>query len=84
MFLQVASKADDASSLPLTLPTMAGMTAVRWLVAALLVWGLFTGTAYVLIPLLTDGWGNGVSFTIGLALIAICGALLLRFDPRSR
>jgi hypothetical protein len=60
------------------------MRAVRWIVAGLLVWGLFTGIGYVLVPLMTDGWGNDLTPVIGLALIAVCSALLLRFDPRSR
>lgn len=59
-----------------------GMTAVRWLVAGLLVWGLFTGIAYVLVPVVTDGWGNGVSLLAGLVLIGICAAGLLKLDPR--
>jgi hypothetical protein len=60
------------------------MATVRWIVAGLLVWGLFTGIAYVLVPLMTDGWGNELSFAVGLVLIGVCGTLLLRFDPRSR
>jgi len=58
------------------------MTALRWTAVVLLVWGLFTGIAYVLVPLLTDGWGNEWSAFAGLVLIALCGALLLRIDPR--
>jgi hypothetical protein len=60
------------------------MRVVRWIVAGLLVWGLFTGIAYVLVPLMTDGWGNDLTVMIGVALVAVCSALLLRFDPRSR
>ena len=60
------------------------MRVVRWIVAGLLVWGLFTGIAYVLVPLMTDGWGNDLTVMIGVALAAVCSALLLRFDPRSR
>jgi hypothetical protein len=58
------------------------MTAVRWIGIALLVWGLFTGIAYVLTPLLTDGWGNGLSTAVGVALIVACGYGLFRLDPR--
>lgn len=58
------------------------MAAVRWLMAGLLIWGLFTGIAYVLVPVLTDGWGNTASLVAGFGLIAICGGILLRFDPR--
>ena len=58
------------------------MRALRWIVVGLLVWGLFTGIAYVLVPLLTDGWGNEVSFVAGLALIGLCTIGLLRLDPR--
>lgn len=60
------------------------MTIVGWLVAGLLAWGLFTGIGFVLVPLLTDGWGNSLSFIVGLALISVCGALLLHVDPRRR
>ncbi len=45
-------------------------------------WGLFTGIAYALTPLLTDGWGNEVGTFAGLALIVACGLGLLRLDPR--
>ena len=58
------------------------MRALRWTIFALLVWGLFIGIAYALVPLLTDGWGNGVSFVGGLALIGLCSVGLLRLDPR--
>ena len=60
------------------------MAAARWIAAALLVWGLFTGMAYVLVPVLTDGWGNEWSLVAGFALIVVCGGALLRFDPRER
>ena len=52
--------------------------ALRWVIAGLLVWGLFTGIAYVMVPFLTDGWGNDLSAVGGLVLIGVCGALLLR------
>jgi hypothetical protein len=58
------------------------MRALRWLAAGLLLWGLFAGIAYVLVPLLTDGWGNQWSFVAGLVLIGLCSAGLLRLDPR--
>jgi hypothetical protein len=58
------------------------MRALQWIVAGLLVWGLFTGIAYVLVPVLTDGWGNALSFIAGLVLIGLCSAGLLRLDPR--
>ena len=60
------------------------MRTLRWLATGLLVWGLFTGIAYVLVPLLTEGWGNDVSTLAGLALIGFCGAALLRLDPPQR
>lgn len=60
------------------------MTALRWLIAALLVWGLFTGLAYALVPLVTNGWGNTVTVLIGVMLVLICAAGLLRFDPRRK
>jgi hypothetical protein len=60
------------------------VTVSRWLAAGLLVWGLFTGITYALTPLLTDGWGNGLSTASGVVLIVVCGALLVRLDPRQR
>ena len=59
-----------------------GMQALRWVVAGLLMWGLFTGIAYVLVPVLTDGWGNDSTPLIGIALIAVCSVGLLKVDPR--
>jgi hypothetical protein len=59
-----------------------GMRALRWLLTAVLIWGLFTGIAYALVPIMTDGWGNEMSFVAGLALIGLCGGGLLRLDPR--
>jgi hypothetical protein len=58
------------------------MQALRWVLAVLLAWGLFTGIAYVLVPVLTEGWGNDMSFVAGIALIAFCSAGILRIDPR--
>ena len=58
------------------------MRIVKWLVAILLGYGLFTGIAYVLVPVVTDGWGNTTTLLIGLALLVVCGASLLRLDPR--
>ena len=58
------------------------MALFRWIVAAVLLFGLFTGIAYVLVPVLTDGWGNELSFAVGVALIVCCGAALFHFDPR--
>lgn len=58
------------------------MTALKWLIAVLLAWGLFTGIAYALVPLLTDGWGNQWSFLVGVLLIVLCCAGLLQFNPR--
>jgi len=60
------------------------MTAFRWIAAGVLVWGLFTGIAYALTPVLTDGWGNGLSTAAGLVLIVACCLGLLRLDPRRR
>jgi len=60
------------------------VSALRWIFTGLLAWGLFTGIAYVLTPLVTDGWGNSVSSAGGLVLTAVCAAGLLAFDPRSR
>jgi hypothetical protein len=34
------------------------MRALKWLATALLLWGLFTGVAYVLTPFVTDGWAT--------------------------
>jgi hypothetical protein len=56
---------------------------LRWLVAGLLAWGLFAGIAYMLVPVLADGWGNAVTLAIGFVLIGVCGGVLLRSDPRS-
>jgi len=47
-----------------------------------LAWGLFTGIAFVLIPLVTDGWGNTISFLVGIGLIIASGAGLIRIGPR--
>lgn len=58
------------------------MTVLKWLATVLLVWGLFGGIAYILTPLLTDGWGSTTSSLAGVALIVFCGLGLLRLDPR--
>ncbi len=63
-------------------PDTSAMRAAKWLVAILLGYGLFTGIAYVLVPVVTDGWGNTTTLLIGLALLVVCGAGLLRLDPR--
>lgn len=60
------------------------MTAVKWIVAVLFAWGLFTGIAFVLVPLATSGWGNTVSFFAGVGLILVCGAGLIRIEPGAR
>lgn len=60
------------------------MKLLRWLLVILLVWGLFTGIGYVLSPLLTERWGNNTSTVVGLGLIVLCTAGLLRLDPRRR
>lgn len=60
------------------------MKLLRWLLAILLVWGLFTGVGYVLTPLLTEGWGDNTSTAVGLGLIVLCTAGLFRLDPRRR
>jgi hypothetical protein len=60
------------------------MQALRWIAFGLLIWGLFTGLAYVLVPVLTEGWGNDLSFAVGCALIGLCAAGLLQLDPRRR
>jgi hypothetical protein len=53
------------------------MRLVRWIAIGALVLALFTGFGYVWIPLLTDGWGNSVSFAVGCGLIgASCVGLL--------
>jgi hypothetical protein len=59
------------------------MSAFRWLLTLVLGVGLFTGIAYVLTPLLTDGWGNTTSTVVGIVLIAACGAGLLKLNPRA-
>ena len=58
------------------------MQVLRWTGFALLIWALFTGIAYALVPILTDGWGNQSTTFIGLGLIIVSGAALTRFDPR--
>ena len=58
------------------------MSALRWILAGLLIWGLFTGIAYLLTPLMTDGWGNGTSTAVGAVLAVACAAGLLKLDPR--
>ena len=58
------------------------MQVLRWTGFALLIWALFTGIAYALVPVLTDGWGNPSTPFIGMGLIIVSGAALTRFDPR--
>jgi hypothetical protein len=60
---------------------IARLTAAGWLVTILLVWGLFTGIAYALVPLLV-GAGNALTTGIGALLIVACGWALLRVEPR--
>jgi hypothetical protein len=58
------------------------MRILRWIVIALLIWGLFAGIGYALAPLLTDGWGSTRSVVAGIALILGCGIGLLRIPRR--
>jgi hypothetical protein len=58
------------------------VTVLRWIAVVLLAWGLFTGVAFVLVPLVTNGWGNTASFFAGVGLIVTCGAGLIHIEPR--
>lgn len=58
------------------------MRLAKWLLTILLAYGLFTGVAYVLVPVVTDGRGNTTTLLIGVVLLVACGAGLLRIDPR--
>jgi hypothetical protein len=58
------------------------MRIVKWLLTILLGYGLFIGIAYVLVPVVTDGWGNATTLLVGLVLLAACGIGLLRVNPR--
>jgi hypothetical protein len=58
------------------------MRIAKWVLTILLAYGLFTGIAYVLVPVLTDGWGNTTTVLIGVLLLAGCAVGLLRVDPR--
>jgi hypothetical protein len=58
------------------------VTAIRWIAFGALIWGLFTGVAYVLTPLLTEGWGNTTSTVAGLIVVTTCAIALMRCDPR--
>ena len=58
------------------------MRVAKWVLTILLAYRLFTGIAYVLVPVLTDGWGNTTTVLIGMLLMAACGVGLLRVDPR--
>jgi len=60
---------------------MARLTSARWLLTALLIWGLFTGIAYLLVPLLV-GRGTMLTTGVGVLLIVLCGWGLLRVEPR--
>jgi hypothetical protein len=60
---------------------IARLTSAGWLVTALLVWGLFTGIAYALVPLLVDR-GSALTTGIGVLLVVACGWALLRVEPR--
>lgn len=52
------------------------MRVLRWTVIGLLLFVLFTGVAYVLTPMLTDGWGNSFSSVVGVLLAVLSlGAL---------
>jgi dipeptide/tripeptide permease len=58
------------------------MHALRWLGIALLIWGLFTGLAYVMTPFLTDHrWGDDRTTAVGAGLIVVCAVALLRVGP---
>ena len=58
------------------------MRITKWLLALLLGYGLFVGIAYILVPVLTDGWGNTATLLGGVVLLFACAAGLLRLDPR--
>jgi hypothetical protein len=58
------------------------MRIAKWLLALLLGYGLFVGIAYILVPVITDGWGNPTTFLVGVVLLIACAAGLLRLDPR--
>jgi hypothetical protein len=58
------------------------MRALKWLVSALLLWGLFIGISYLVVPAVTSGHGNGTTLVIGIALIVGCAFGLLRLFPR--
>lgn len=54
------------------------MRVLRWVAAALLIWGLFVGIAYAIVPLVSPGRGSAQFELIGVALVAGCGFGLLR------
>lgn len=56
------------------------MRVLKWLLAAFLVWGLFTGILYAIAPLVSDR-GNLLFVGIGVGLILGCGLGLLRLFP---
>lgn len=60
---------------------IARLTSTGWVVTVLLVWGLFTGVAYALVPVLV-GRGTTLTTVVGVLLIALCGWALLRVEPR--
>jgi hypothetical protein len=51
---------------------------LKWLLAGLLVWGVFTGLAFALAPLLVSGKGNLVSSLAGVVLVLFCCFGLLK------
>lgn len=58
------------------------MKIAKWLLALVLGYGLFTGIAYVLVPVVTDGRGNTTTLLVGIGLLIACAVGLLRLDPR--
>jgi hypothetical protein len=61
---------------------MVRLTSARWLFTALLVWGLFTGVAYALVPLFADR-GDLLTSAVGVVLIVFCAWGILRVEPHT-
>lgn len=55
-----------------------GIALLKWVLAGLLAWGVFTGLAFALAPLLVPGKGNILSSLVGVALMLLCGFGLLK------
>jgi hypothetical protein len=56
----------------------------RWTAVAALLYGIFVGISYAITPVVSPGDGNAFFSALGIALIAICSAALLRLPPRRR